>query len=81
MLTNKAIAEKDYRTAMKGIEWVLAKRFPKKYGKNSDANININAITQTNVISMQEILSMIPVEIKRQILAKMRENKDTTLAN
>ena len=77
MLIDKAIAEKDYRTAMKGIQWVLAKRFPKKYGEARGIDVNANTTPQASARFEIDELNL-PLETRKLILKKIRERRDNT---
>jgi hypothetical protein len=50
---------------------VLAKRFPKMFGEASGVNVNVDTQTQTNVVSVTEL--NLPLEVRRQILRRIRE--------
>ena len=80
MLIEQAITDKNYMAAFKGIQWVLAKRFPKKFGNLAGVNVNVNTAIQTNVVSVDEL--NLPLEIRKLILKKIRQkHKNTTESN
>ena len=74
MVVENAIAENDHKNALKGIEWALMKRLPKKFAEAGGVNVNVNTALQANVVSMTEI--NLPLEVRKQILAQIREKKD-----
>lgn len=66
---------KDYKTAANITEWILSKRMPKKFAESA-ININMSQSqqqAQSNVVSVDEL--DLPLETRKQILAKIREKK------
>jgi len=74
-MIKSAETDKDYRTAMRGVEWRLEKRFPKKYGAQSHTNVNVNTAVQANMTMSVDDLKL-DLDTRRKILAAIRDGKN-----
>lgn len=72
MIAEKAENEGDLATAARTVEWMLAKRMPKKFGDQPSVAVNVSA--QANIVSMAEI--NLPLDVRKKILAQIRNRNE-----
>jgi hypothetical protein len=73
-----AIASGDFKAATKALEWVLSKRFPKRYPQNTGISVDVNTtnIQSTTIVNIDDL--DLPLETRKQILSKIRKQKQLT---
>lgn len=74
-LYQKAEDADDFATAIRGRQWRLEKRRPKKYGSQAvGVKVEVNNAMQTNVVSIDDL--NLPLETRKAILAQLRAQQN-----